>query len=167
MGITVSQGKRMEREGKDYVCPTCVEKRKLDKQQKAAGRFDSAPSVHILSLTHFLSLSLSLFLFLSFSLPRSPSPSPSPSPSTSTSPSPSPYPSTSPSPSPSPSPSTSPSPFLSSRLARQAKREEFRELKIKELRKKFDASKQALHKVKATLCSSVYPTTFSILQYSL
>ena len=38
MGISVSQGKRMERAGKDYICPLCIEKGKLEKEVRAANR---------------------------------------------------------------------------------------------------------------------------------
>ena len=38
VGITVSMGKRMERAGKDYVCPVCIERGKLEKEERAANR---------------------------------------------------------------------------------------------------------------------------------
>ena len=38
IGISVGQGKRMEREGKEYVCPNCVDKERMAKEQKEAGR---------------------------------------------------------------------------------------------------------------------------------
>ena len=38
VGITVAQGKRMEREGKEYVCPICVEKHMKFKEEAAANR---------------------------------------------------------------------------------------------------------------------------------
>ena len=38
VGITVGQGKRMEREGKEYVCPVCVDQEKQNKELREAGR---------------------------------------------------------------------------------------------------------------------------------
>ena len=38
IGITVSQGKRMERAGEDYVCVSCQERERKRKEQKEADR---------------------------------------------------------------------------------------------------------------------------------
>lgn len=38
VGISVSQGKRMEREGKEYTCPICVEKEIQAKEQREMNR---------------------------------------------------------------------------------------------------------------------------------
>ena len=38
VGISVSQGRRMERAGKEYVCPVCMERTKLEKEIKSADR---------------------------------------------------------------------------------------------------------------------------------
>ena len=38
VGISVNQGKRMEREGKEYICPVCVEKEKQAREQRELNR---------------------------------------------------------------------------------------------------------------------------------
>ncbi len=38
VGISVIQGKRMEREGKEYICPICVEKEKQSRDQRELSR---------------------------------------------------------------------------------------------------------------------------------
>lgn len=38
IGISVSQGKRMERAGEDYVCVSCQERERLRKEQREADR---------------------------------------------------------------------------------------------------------------------------------
>ncbi|CAI8029088.1 Death-inducer obliterator 1 [Geodia barretti] len=38
VGISVSQGRRMERAGKEYICPVCTERTKLEKEIKSASR---------------------------------------------------------------------------------------------------------------------------------
>ena len=38
VGISVSQGKRMEREGNDYACPVCVEKERQEKEDRDFNR---------------------------------------------------------------------------------------------------------------------------------
>lgn len=39
VGISVSQGKRMEREGRDYTCPICVEKERQVREQREMNRY--------------------------------------------------------------------------------------------------------------------------------
>ena len=38
VGITVGQGKRMERAGQDYICPICTDKSKFEKEERTANR---------------------------------------------------------------------------------------------------------------------------------
>ena len=38
VGISVNQGRRMERAGKEYICPVCTERTKLEKEIKSADR---------------------------------------------------------------------------------------------------------------------------------
>ena len=40
VGISVSQGRRMERAGKEYICPVCTERTKLEKEIKSASRLE-------------------------------------------------------------------------------------------------------------------------------
>lgn len=39
VGITVAQGKKMEREGRDYVCPICLENETKTKEEKEINRY--------------------------------------------------------------------------------------------------------------------------------
>ena len=38
VGISVGQGKRMEREGKEYVCPVCIARMKDAKEEREINR---------------------------------------------------------------------------------------------------------------------------------
>ncbi len=39
VGITVGQGKKMEREGREYVCPVCLQRQHMTKEEAAASRY--------------------------------------------------------------------------------------------------------------------------------
>ena len=39
VGISVGQGKRMEREGKEYVCPVCIARMKDAKEEREINRY--------------------------------------------------------------------------------------------------------------------------------
>lgn len=39
VGISVGQGKRMEREGKEYVCPVCVARLQDAKEEREMNRY--------------------------------------------------------------------------------------------------------------------------------
>ena len=39
VGISVGQGKRMEREGKEYICPVCVARLQDAKEEREMNRY--------------------------------------------------------------------------------------------------------------------------------
>ena len=61
VGITVAQGKRMEREGKDYVCPLCLEKEQKTKEEREADRCVKFP---ILAVVNILQQVYMCYLFI-------------------------------------------------------------------------------------------------------
>lgn len=49
VGISVTEGKRMERAGKEYICPVCTERGKIEKEVRSANR-----SVNNIEMAHKL-----------------------------------------------------------------------------------------------------------------
>ena len=45
VGISVAEGRKMERAGKEYICPMCIERGKVEKEIRSANR----------SVNHYLS----------------------------------------------------------------------------------------------------------------
>ena len=43
VGISVGQGKRMEREGKEYICPVCVARLQDAKEERDINRYATDP----------------------------------------------------------------------------------------------------------------------------
>ncbi len=52
VGISVSQGKRMEREGNDYTCPICMEKDRQVREQRELSRWGVGDSLHRVLAIH-------------------------------------------------------------------------------------------------------------------
>lgn len=43
VGISVGQGKRMEREGKEYICPVCIARLEDAKEEREMNRYVCMP----------------------------------------------------------------------------------------------------------------------------
>jgi hypothetical protein len=54
VGISVGQGKRMEREGKDYVCPVCIARMKDAKEEREINRYEKQFSAFVIGAMSFL-----------------------------------------------------------------------------------------------------------------